>query len=202
MRLLKKNENNFSFQCGRPLYDDDEEVTEPKIRAFLDEKALELKKLQTPLYEEFYNTMNAALDSENDIGGSDTALTIVKCKSHSKGSNGASIDMSKRDSDASISSGSPAGAASSANVNPLREVSSPRLNEWNGNLQETQQASASPSLSSELQRAWKEELYQELQRKREEMRKRLAANSGRTLSPKGKLMQRHRDHFACPTPTK
>ena len=34
-----KNEKDFSFQCGRPLYDDDEEVTESKIRAFLDEKA-------------------------------------------------------------------------------------------------------------------------------------------------------------------
>lgn len=197
-----KNEKDFSFQCGRPLYDDDEEVTESKIRAFLDEKALELKKLQTPLYEEFYNTMNAALDSENDIVGSDNALTLVRCKSHSKGSNIASLDMSKRDSDASINSGSPAGAASSANVNPLREVTSPRLNEWNGALQETQQASASPSLSSELQRAWKEELYQELERKREEMRKRFAANSGRTLSPKVKLTQRHRDHLAYPTPAK
>ena len=88
--------------------------------------------------------MNAALDSENDIVGSDNALTLVRCKSHSKGSNIASLDMSKRDSDASINSGSPAGAASSANVNPLREVTSPRLNEWNGALQETQQASASP----------------------------------------------------------
>lgn len=146
--------------------------------------------------------MNGALDSENDIGGSDKALTIVKCKSHSKGSNGASFDMCKRDSDVSINSGSPAGAAPTANVYPLREVSSPRLNEWNGGLQETQQASASPSLSSELQRAWKEELYQELERKREEMRKQLAANSGRTSSPKGKLMQRHRDHLSCPTPTK
>jgi len=198
----EKNEKDFTFQCGRPLYDDDEEVTESKIRAFLDEKALELKKLQTPLYEEFYNTMNGALDLENDIGGSDKALAIVKCKSHSKGSNGASLDMSKRDSDASINSGSPAGAASSANVYPLREVSSPRLNEWKGGIQETQQASASPSLSSELQRAWKEELYQELERKREEMRKQLAANSGKTSSPKGKLMQRHRDHLASPTPTK
>ncbi|KAA8527568.1 hypothetical protein F0562_034717 [Nyssa sinensis] len=40
--------------------DDDDEVTETKIRAFLDEKALDLKKLQTPLYEEFYSSLNAS----------------------------------------------------------------------------------------------------------------------------------------------
>jgi mitogen-activated protein kinase kinase kinase len=35
---------------------EEDEVTESKIRAFLDEKALELKRLQTPLYEELYET--------------------------------------------------------------------------------------------------------------------------------------------------
>lgn len=119
--------NDFSFQCGRPQYDDDDEVTESKIRAFLDEKALELKKLQTPLYEEFYNTMNATQDQENEIDDSDGAPARIICNSPSKGSNGASPDRSNRNSDVSISSYSPARAASGANVNPLKEVSSPRL---------------------------------------------------------------------------
>ncbi|KAK1291431.1 Mitogen-activated protein kinase kinase kinase NPK1 [Acorus calamus] len=52
-------ENDFTFPCG-PACEDDDEVTESKIRAFLDEKALDLKKLQTPLYEEFYNTLNSS----------------------------------------------------------------------------------------------------------------------------------------------
>ncbi|THF95728.1 hypothetical protein TEA_025321 [Camellia sinensis var. sinensis] len=48
------------FHCGPSLSEDDDELTESKIRAFLDEKALELKKLQTPLYEEFFNSLNAS----------------------------------------------------------------------------------------------------------------------------------------------
>ncbi|KAK4799363.1 hypothetical protein SAY86_024728 [Trapa natans] len=58
--LFDKGENDFSFHCERTTREEDEEVIESKIRAFLDEKALQLKKLQTPLYEEFYNTINAA----------------------------------------------------------------------------------------------------------------------------------------------
>ncbi|KHG29358.1 Mitogen-activated protein kinase kinase kinase 3 [Gossypium arboreum] len=94
-----KEENGFTFLCGPPTGDDDEEVTESKIRAFLDEKALELKKLQSPLYEQFYNTLNE--------------------------------------------------------IQPLS------VEEWKG------QDIISPSMSfSERQRRWKEELDQELERKR------------------------------------
>ncbi|KAL1145513.1 hypothetical protein V6Z11_A11G303100 [Gossypium hirsutum] len=50
--------NDFSYTGGPSFSEDDDELTESKIRAFLDEKALELKKLQTPLYEEFYNSLN------------------------------------------------------------------------------------------------------------------------------------------------
>ncbi|EXC06580.1 hypothetical protein L484_002453 [Morus notabilis] len=44
---------------------DDDEVTESKIKDFFDDKALELRKLQTPLYDEFYNSLNAAIPSLN-----------------------------------------------------------------------------------------------------------------------------------------
>ncbi|GFZ02955.1 NPK1-related protein kinase 2 [Actinidia rufa] len=54
-----KGDNILSIQCTSSLSEDDDEATESKIKAFLDEKALELKKLQTPLYEEFYNSFNA-----------------------------------------------------------------------------------------------------------------------------------------------
>ncbi|KAK4482890.1 hypothetical protein RD792_010063 [Penstemon davidsonii] len=49
----------FTFPRGQSGAEDDDEVTESKIREFLDEKAVELKKLQTPLYE-FYNSLNVA----------------------------------------------------------------------------------------------------------------------------------------------
>jgi hypothetical protein len=35
---------------------EEDEVTESKIHAFLDQKASELKRLQTPLQEELYET--------------------------------------------------------------------------------------------------------------------------------------------------
>ncbi|KAJ4745874.1 Mitogen-activated protein kinase kinase kinase NPK1 [Rhynchospora pubera] len=49
--------NEFSFPSDTS-YEDDDGVSEFKIRAFLDEKAL--KKLQTPLYEGFHTSMNAS----------------------------------------------------------------------------------------------------------------------------------------------
>ncbi|GFP84003.1 mitogen-activated protein kinase kinase kinase npk1 [Phtheirospermum japonicum] len=52
-------ESGFTFPREQPGTEDDDEVTESKIRAFLDEKALDLTKLQTPLYE-FYNSLNVA----------------------------------------------------------------------------------------------------------------------------------------------
>ncbi|XP_020581173.1 mitogen-activated protein kinase kinase kinase NPK1-like [Phalaenopsis equestris] len=52
-------ENKFAFPCEPTCEEDDYEVTERKIRAFLDEKAIDLKKLQTPLYEEFFNSLSA-----------------------------------------------------------------------------------------------------------------------------------------------
>ncbi|KAF5951009.1 hypothetical protein HYC85_013002 [Camellia sinensis] len=58
--LEASGNNDFTFPSGPLVAEEDDEVTETKIRAFLDEKALDLKKLQTPLYEEFYNSLNAA----------------------------------------------------------------------------------------------------------------------------------------------
>ncbi|RDY11309.1 Mitogen-activated protein kinase kinase kinase NPK1, partial [Mucuna pruriens] len=53
-----KGRTDFSFPGVPCLSEEDDELTESKIKAFLDEKALELKKLQTPLYEELYNSLN------------------------------------------------------------------------------------------------------------------------------------------------
>ncbi|KEH43905.1 MAP kinase kinase kinase [Medicago truncatula] len=54
-------ENEFSFSSEPLAVEDDDEVTESKIRAFLDDKAFELEKLQTPLYEEFFGKSNATI---------------------------------------------------------------------------------------------------------------------------------------------
>lgn len=40
--LTGKCDNDFSFRCGRSLSEDDDEVTESKIKAFLDEKVVSL----------------------------------------------------------------------------------------------------------------------------------------------------------------
>ncbi|QCE08369.1 mitogen-activated protein kinase kinase kinase [Vigna unguiculata] len=60
-QYLEKNRPYLSFSSEPLGTEDDEEVTECKIRDFLDTKALELKKLQTPLYEEFFSISNAAV---------------------------------------------------------------------------------------------------------------------------------------------
>lgn len=199
--IAEKEVDDFSFQYDLTQYDDDDEVTESKIRAFLDEKALELKRLQTPLYEEFYNTINATPSGEHDIDSSVSTPILTKSKSPSKVSGGPSLAMNNHDSEASISAGSPAGGSPSFDCTPLAQVTSPKVNQSRGLRQETLQGSASPRLSSsERQRKWKEELDQELERGREELRKRLAAK-GKTSSP-NKLLQRPISRSACSTPTK
>ncbi|KAK3002975.1 hypothetical protein RJ639_018730 [Escallonia herrerae] len=69
-RAAGNGDEDFTFPNGPSAVEDDDEVTESKIRAFLDEKAVDLKKLQSPLYEEFYNSLNvsgppSALATEN-----------------------------------------------------------------------------------------------------------------------------------------
>lgn len=199
--LAEKETDNFTFQPDLTQYDDDDEVTESKIRAFLDEKALELKRLQTPLYEEFYNTINATPSGEHDIDNSVSTPRLTKSKSPTKASGRPSLAMTNCDGEANISPGSPARDSPSVGCTPLAEVTSPKLNQSRVLRQETLQGSTSPRLSSsERERKWKEELDQELERGREELRKRLAAK-GKTSSP-NKLLQRPSGRSACSTPTK
>ncbi|CAM6102010.1 unnamed protein product [Calypogeia fissa] len=198
---------------GDSLVDDDDDVTESKIRAFLEEKALELKRLQSPLYEEYNNIWNTA--NENGPSESFIAPLSPSPAKHQSGtssksptskassfSGGRSLGMrSSRDSEASVSSGSPnATGFPSVNFSPLLEVPSPRLNEWRGLLHDAQSQHTlpppSPSMkSAERQRMWKEELQQELELKREEKRKmtrQASALSNSTQSPnKDKSLQRH-----------
>ncbi|KAJ0093874.1 hypothetical protein Patl1_25423 [Pistacia atlantica] len=161
-----KEENDFSFPCGASAPEDDDEVTESKIRAFLDEKALDLKKLQTPLYEEFYNTMNAT--------GHPIAVGIANgenCSNLPPKSRSPKRLPSRRLS-AAVFTASPGGKMDSVSKlnsmhdRALQEIPPPQLNEWK-ELLDPQKDTIRPSMSfSERQRKWKEELDEELKRQR------------------------------------
>ncbi|KAL2613003.1 hypothetical protein R1flu_024695 [Riccia fluitans] len=204
---------------GDSAQDDDDDVTESKIRAFLDEKAMELKRLQTPLFEELYSIWNT-----NQTGPSESFIAPLspsparppkhspssKSPSQRSSLSGRSVCMrSSRESEQSVGSGSPSasGGPSSVNFSPLGEVPSPKLNEWKGLLHDAQSGiPPSPSLhSSERQRLWKEELQAELEMKREEKRKltRQASTVTNAMSSpnKDKSLQRLGSRLACAPPT-
>ncbi|XP_058112174.1 mitogen-activated protein kinase kinase kinase NPK1 [Magnolia sinica] len=199
-----KGMNDFTFPCG-PASEDDDEVTECKIKAFLDEKALELKKLQSPLYEEFYNTMNAASPNVAGKTYSDDAKSIPKLppKSPSRVASGASSRLVDAAKTTSPSSGSRRFSSSSGGVTNqvLQEIPLPQLNEWKELQLDDRKEPNSPSLSfSERQRKWKEELDQELERERE--MKRQAGVVGKLFSPKDRVSNRKRDRLWLASPGK
>ncbi|XVF06103.1 hypothetical protein REPUB_Repub06bG0019200 [Reevesia pubescens] len=195
--------NDFSSTCGPSLSEDDDELTESKIRAFLDEKAFELKKLQTPLYEEFYNSLNLAcspsfVENKRD----ETSPNYLKLPPKSRSPSRGPIGTPSSAADA-ISTGSP-GSNNSRRVSNIgnaseqtpQENSSPQNSDWKGL---GQPEPSSPSvIFSERQRKWKEELDQELERKREMLRQ--AGVGGKTSSPKDRALNRQRDRtrFASP----
>nr|XP_023905736.1 LOW QUALITY PROTEIN: mitogen-activated protein kinase kinase kinase ANP1-like [Quercus suber] len=202
--VFGEGDKDFSFPCGPSLSEDDDELTESKIRAFLDEKAFELKKLQTPLYEEFYNSLAACSPSFTESTRDETTPKYLKLppksRSPSRGPTGApspTVD--------SLNTGSP--GSNSRHVSNIGNASdqssqdnpSPPPSDWRGRVVDAQQEPNSPSMSfSERQRKWKEELDQELERKREMMRQ--AGVGGKTSSPKDRALnrQRERTRFASP----
>ncbi|OVA06674.1 Protein kinase domain [Macleaya cordata] len=201
-----KGETDFTFPCGPSVSEDDDEVTESKIRAFLDEKALDLKKLQTPLYEEYYNnTFNGA--SPSPVRGSvkdDAVTNYLKLPPKSRSPSKIASKLPSVPID-SVNTGSPGRYSrhesdiDGVNNQTSREVPS-QCHEWRG-LIDSQKDPISPSSSfSERQRKWKEELDQELERKREMMRQ--AGVGGKTLSPKDRVLNRHKDRLRFASPGK
>ncbi|XP_062006212.1 mitogen-activated protein kinase kinase kinase ANP1 isoform X2 [Rosa rugosa] len=197
-------EKDFSFPCGPSLSEDDDELTESKITAFLDEKALELKKLQTPLYEEFYNSMNVVCSpSFMDSSPDETTSKYLKLPPKSRSPKRSPIGTPSAVADAlsTVSPGSSGRRVSNignASDQNSKDMSSPPHTDWKGLGVDAQQEPGSPSMSfSERQRKWKEELDQELERKREMMRQ---AGVGKTSSPKDRALnrQRERTRFASP----
>ncbi|XP_019419811.1 PREDICTED: mitogen-activated protein kinase kinase kinase NPK1-like [Lupinus angustifolius] len=193
-------ENNghkdFSFPSVPSLTEDDEELTELKIQDFLAEKALELKKLQTPLYEEFYNTLNTScspnvISSPSDETGSRRYLKLPpKSRSPSRA-------PSSTSSKAVDNAGSPgsndrsSSILSNLNDHVSKDIPASPLTERRRLIVDSQQDPSSPSLSnSERLRKWKEELDRELEREREMMRQ----------TGMGALhRQRERSRFASPS---
>ncbi|GMI65346.1 MAP KINASE KINASE KINASE 1, NPK1-related protein kinase 1 [Hibiscus trionum] len=198
--------DNFSYTGGPSFSEDDDELTESKIKAFLDEKALELKKLQTPLYEEFYNSLNLScspsfVEKRDETPPNYLKLLPPKSRSPSRGPVGTPSSAAD-----AISTGSP-GSNNSRRVSNVgnaseqtpQENSSPQHGDRKGLLVDGQPEPSSPSLiCSDRQRKWKEELDQELERKREMLRQ--AGLGGKTSSPKDRALNRQRDRtrFASP----
>lgn len=191
-----------SFQFGRSLSEDDDELTESKIRAFLDEKALELKRLQTPLYEEFYNSVvpSCSMDNVEVAGGNGSGPNYLKLPPKSRSPNrfplGKAVDAA---SNASPGSGSrrTSNVSGEESAHSPMDLSSPQCNDMMG--AESQQEATSPGVNfSEVQRKWKEELDQELERKREMMRQ--VGVGGKTSSPidRGSNRARDKSRFASP----
>lgn len=201
-------ENQFEFFSGPSAAEDDDEVTESKIRAFLDEKALDLKKLQTPL-EQFYNsTMNAA-GHPSAVGIPDgenvpSNLNLPpKSKSPSRLPGGrfstmigaANIVAAKAASPGTKSHTKEALNASGVHVRALQEIQPPQLSDWKD--LDAQDGSFSQSTNcSERERKWTEELVEELEMTREMMRQ--AGVGAKTSSPKDPILIRQRSRIAFP----
>ncbi|XP_041022306.1 mitogen-activated protein kinase kinase kinase 2-like isoform X2 [Juglans microcarpa x Juglans regia] len=199
-----EGDKDFSFSCGQSLSVDDDELTESKIQAFLDEKALELKKLQTPLYEEFNNSLLTCSPSFVKSTCDEATPKYLKLPPKSRSPSQGSTGVPSPAVDA-LNTGSPGSNSRcvSNNINASdhssQDIPSSPLNDWKKRLADDQQEPSSPSMSfSERQRKWKEELDQELERKREMMRQ--AGVGGKTSSPKDRALnrQRERTRFASP----
>ncbi|KAG8056634.1 hypothetical protein GUJ93_ZPchr0002g25211 [Zizania palustris] len=164
-------ENDFTFPCEGSCEDDDV-LTESKIKAFLDEKALDLKKLQTPLYEEFYNTVNAGncqvVDQTSKGIFANSPKLPPRGKSPRSKMRGGAATASTCDNLSNTRPESCGNESSESCVQSsriLREIASPQFDEFGNKIHSDVQDS--PSISfAERQRKWKEELDQELERER------------------------------------
>ena len=104
-----------------------------------------MKILQTPLYEEFYNTINPTPRREHDMDSSVATPMLIKSKYPSKNASGGPLlAMDNRNSEASMSLGSLARSSPSIDCTPLVKVTLPNINQLRGIRQETLQGSPSP----------------------------------------------------------
>ncbi|KAK6122661.1 hypothetical protein DH2020_043601 [Rehmannia glutinosa] len=175
----------FTFPIGQSGAEDDDEVTESKIRAFLDEKASELTKLQTPLFQ-FYNSLNVAgPPSSAGSGNKENIPNICNLPPKSRSPN----------------------RVGSRRLSTAVDVSTAQV------------PGVVRDVFTEIQRKWKEELDEELERTREiEMvefqevpmllpQQAVFVNDGvylahrqagasKTSSPKDRILNRNRDRLS------
>ncbi|KAL9855809.1 putative mitogen-activated protein kinase kinase kinase ANP1 STE-STE11 family [Arabidopsis thaliana] len=204
-----EKESTMSMECDQPSYsEDDDELTESKIKAFLDEKAADLKKLQTPLYEEFYNSLITFSPScmESNLSNSkreDTARGFLKLPPKSRSpSRGPLGGSPSRATDATSCSKSPgSGGSRELNINnggdeASQDGVSARVTDWRGLVVDTEQELSQCVALSEIEKKWKEELDQELERKRQEIMRQ--AGLGSSPRDRGMSRQREKSRFASP----
>ncbi|XP_062190998.1 mitogen-activated protein kinase kinase kinase NPK1-like isoform X2 [Phragmites australis] len=183
------SENDFTFPCEGSCEEDDE-FTESKIKEFLDEKATDLKKLQTPLYE-FYNTVNARVSQGvRDICRASNITSPKLPPRAIKMVRGAAVEpiCDNLNKASPNCCGRRYSRSSVESSQVLREIASPQLNKFEDKVHDDIQDKPSFS-SSEIERKWKEELDQELKRERE-MR---SGGYGKAPSPKGRRLTGKRD---------
>ncbi|KAL6497798.1 Mitogen-activated protein kinase kinase kinase npk1 [Orobanche hederae] len=174
--------------------EDDDEVTESKIRAFLDEKALDLKKLQTPLYE-FYNSLNVSRRlSSVGIGNKENVSSNCNLPPKSRSPN--KVGSRRLSTAVDVEYTSTPGRRVS-NIGDVNSRASEDVRELPFNYQ--QEPLTPNSRFSEIQRKWKEELDEELERNRELMRQ---AGASKTSSPKDRILNRQRDRSRLASPGK
>lgn len=113
-------------------------------------QALELKKLQTPLYEEFYNSLNAAASpSYVDSTGDEASPRYLKLPPKSRSPSRGPIGNTSPAVDA-LSTGSPgSNGRRVSNIcttsdRTLKDTPSPPRNDWKGLLVDAQQEPSSP----------------------------------------------------------
>ncbi|KAL2506776.1 Mitogen-activated protein kinase kinase kinase 3 [Abeliophyllum distichum] len=182
-------DSGFTFPRG-PASEDEDEATESRIREFLDEKALELKKLQTPLYEEFYNSLNVAgpLSPVGKENVSSNSNLPPKSRSPNR-------MVSRRLSTALDVENSPSPSSCCRRVSNIGDINYPASPDKE---LDSQRDPLTPRASfSERERKWKEELVQELERKRELMRQ---AGVVKTSSPKDRIVNRQKDRLRFASP--
>ncbi|XP_073276744.1 mitogen-activated protein kinase kinase kinase NPK1-like isoform X2 [Primulina huaijiensis] len=181
----------FTFP-GHSGAEDEDEVTESKIREFLDVKAIELTKLQTPLYE-FYKSLNVAgPPSPVGVGNKENVSNNYNLppKSRSPSRLGSRRLSTAIDFECISSPGSCSRHVS--NVVDVNFQASQDVKE----LLDSQRQPLSPGCEyTERQRKWKEELDEELERTRELMRQ---AGVAKTSSPKDQILNRTRDRLRFP----
>ncbi|KAL8026246.1 hypothetical protein ABFX02_14G015400 [Erythranthe guttata] len=192
----------FTFPREQPGAEDDDEVTEFKIRAFLDEKAFELKKLQTPLYN-FYNSSSVAgPPSPTDIPNKENVANFCNLPPKSRSPNTNRVG-SKRLSTAMDSSSPGSCPRRLSNMSDVNFHASQEVQEL---LPDSQRDALTESCRfNEIQRKWKEELDEELERTRElvyitELMRQ--AGASKTSSPKDRISNRHKDRLRFASPGK